>query len=86
MKAKLVNESMGFERTKNPLDNLNIGKKAKIEKWLSDHNFNFDKLKVNDKLEVELDNANGIISIESYLKRKNIILPDYIKFVGPNPS
>lgn len=69
MKAKFIYESINFERSKNPLKTLGIGKEILIKNWLDEHNL--DDYGINDDWTIDLYSASGI-------DFKHI--PNYIQF------
>jgi hypothetical protein len=70
MRAKLISESLNFEKKSDPLVSLGVGKKALIEQWLKDSGI--DNYEIDDNYEITVyDNVN-IFDLTR--------LPDYINF------
>jgi hypothetical protein len=61
---------MNFERGKDPLSSLGVGKRKLIEDWLDDHSvFNYT---VNDDYTIDLNGSANLNGVHE--------LPDYIRF------
>ena len=71
MRAKLINETYGFERGANPLKNLNIGLRQQIIDWLD--SMEITNYTINDDLTI--DGKNVDISHKSLTH-----FPKFIKF------
>jgi hypothetical protein len=67
-----LNELYKFEKKSEPLDSLNIGKKALISKWLDDHEV--IRYHINDDLTIDVDGS--VFLYNDKIKE----LPEYIKF------
>jgi hypothetical protein len=72
MKAKLISESLNFERKNDPLVSLGVGKKSLITKWLDD--MNVKNYIINDDYTIDVNGHVNIVNKD--LKE----IPYYIQF------
>jgi hypothetical protein len=72
---KLVFESLNsFEKSKDPLSSLGVGKRKLIEDWLEEMKMRRDNYTINDDLSIDF---KGFVSLSG----KNLFkFPDYIQF------
>lgn len=70
------NESQNFERSKDPIKNLGIGKKVLIENWLKE--YDLSDCVINEDLTIDLPEA---ADTNLYLAKKDLTeLPEFIQF------
>src|SRR5271157_672879 len=72
MRAKFVNEVLGFERSNNPLVTLQVSKRVQIIKWLN--TYEIDNYVINDDLTIDV--KDDVILYDKNLSS----FPDFIKF------
>jgi len=75
MKAKLISESLhNFEKKSNPLNSLNVGKKALITNWLDE--MHVPNYTINDDYTIDIHNNTSVDLDNKNLKE----LPYFIQF------
>jgi|ERR1035437_5675189 hypothetical protein len=72
MRARFVNEHMNFEKKKDPLSSLSVGKIHLITIWLDD--MNIKNYELNDDLSID------VYDVVNLSFKKLIKIPTYIKF------
>jgi hypothetical protein len=76
MKAKLISESLNFEKKNDPLVSLGVGQKALIEKWLDE--MGVTNYTINDDLTIDVKDSVNLDG--RLLKNKLTQFPEYIQF------
>ena len=71
---KLVREYIEFERTGDPLRDMELGMEGKIDVWMAEMGFDYDEYEINDDLTIDVF-SDAVITNQG-LKE----LPSYIKF------